>query len=62
MKIYLANIIPKFKGFSQKLEKLSTLINYNWVVIDELQNSNPRDARGNEKDENPLDLIINSFN
>jgi hypothetical protein len=51
MKTYLANIIPKIKGVSQKLDNLTMLTNHHWVIIDELQNSNPRGARGNEKDD-----------
>jgi len=39
MKTYLADIIPKIKGFSQKLDNLTMLTNQHWVVIDELQNS-----------------------
>jgi hypothetical protein len=39
MKTYLADIIPKIKGFSQKLDNLTMLTNQHWVVMDELQNS-----------------------
>lgn len=39
MKTYLADIIPKIKRFSQKLDNLTMLTNQHWVVIDELHNS-----------------------
>lgn len=39
MKTYLADIIPKIKRFSQKLDNLTLLTNQHWVVIDELQNT-----------------------
>ncbi len=39
MKTYLADIIPKIKRYSEKLDNLTLLTNKHWVVIDELQNS-----------------------
>jgi hypothetical protein len=39
MKTYLADIIPKIKRYSEKLDNLTLLTNQHWVVIDELQNS-----------------------
>lgn len=39
MKTYLADIIPKIKRFSQKLDNLTLLTNQHWVVIDEIQNT-----------------------
>src|SRR5690554_7964206 len=39
MKTYFANIIPKIKRYSEKLDNLTLLTNQHWVVIDELQNS-----------------------
>jgi hypothetical protein len=39
MKTYLADIIPKIKKYSEKLDNLTLLTNQHWVVIDELQNS-----------------------
>lgn len=39
MKTYLANIIPKIKRYSEKLDNLTLLTNQHWVVIDELQSS-----------------------
>ena len=39
MKTYLADIIPKIKKYSQKLDNLTLLTNQHWVVIDELENS-----------------------
>jgi hypothetical protein len=39
MKTFLADIIPKLKGFSEKLDNLTLLTNQHWVVIDELHNS-----------------------
>lgn len=39
MKTYLADIIPKIKRFSKKLDDLTLLTNQHWVVIDELKNS-----------------------
>lgn len=39
MKTYFADIIPKIKRYSEKLDNLTLLTNKHWVVIDELQNS-----------------------
>ena len=39
MKTYLAEIIPKIKNYSKKLDNLTLLKNQNWVVINELKNS-----------------------
>lgn len=39
MKTYFADIIPKIKRYSEKLDNLTLLTNQHWVVIDELQNS-----------------------
>lgn len=39
MKTYFADIIPKIKRFSEKLDNITLLTNQHWVVIDELQNS-----------------------
>jgi hypothetical protein len=39
MKTYLADIIPKIKRYSEKLDNLTLLTNQHWVVIDELNNS-----------------------
>ena len=39
MKTYLADIIPKIKRFSEKLDNLTLLTNQHWVVLDELRNS-----------------------
>lgn len=39
MRTYLADIIPKLKRFSEKLDNLTLLTNQHWVVIDELKNS-----------------------
>lgn len=39
MRTYLADIIPKIKRFSEKLDNLTLLTNQHWVVIDELKNS-----------------------
>lgn len=39
MKTYLADIIPKIKQFSQKLDNLTLLTNQHWVVVDELRES-----------------------
>ncbi len=39
MKTYLADIIPKIKRYSEKLDNLTLLTNQHWVVIDELENS-----------------------
>jgi len=39
MKTYLADIIPKIKKYSEKLDNLTLLTNQHWVVIDELKNS-----------------------
>lgn len=39
MKTYLADIIPKIKRYSEKLDNLTLLTNQHWVVLDELRNS-----------------------
>ena len=39
MKTYLADIIPKLKRYSEKLDNLTLLTNQHWVVLDELKNS-----------------------
>ncbi len=39
MKTYLAEIIPKIKRFSKKIDDLSLLNNQHWVLIDEIENS-----------------------
>jgi len=39
MRTYLADIIPKIKRFSEKLDNLTLLTNQHWVVLDELKNS-----------------------
>lgn len=39
MRTYLADIIPKIKRYSEKLDNLTLLTNQHWVVIDELNNS-----------------------
>src|SRR5690625_3275508 len=39
MKTYLADIIPKIKRHSEKLDNLTLLTNQHWVVLDELKNS-----------------------
>lgn len=39
MRTYLADIIPKIKRYSEKLDNLTLLTNQHWVVIDELRNS-----------------------
>ncbi len=39
MKTYLADIIPKIKQYSEKLDNLTMLINQHWVVLNELENS-----------------------
>jgi len=39
MRTYIANIIPKIKQFSEKLDNLTLLTNQHWVVLDELKNS-----------------------
>lgn len=39
MKTYLADIIPKIKRYSEKLDNLTLLTNQQWVVLDELRNS-----------------------
>lgn len=39
MKTYIADIIPKIKKFSEKLDNITYLTNQHWVVIDELKNS-----------------------
>ena len=39
MRTYLADIIPKIKQFSEKLDNLTLLTNQHWVVLDELKNS-----------------------
>src|SRR5690625_7884921 len=39
MKTYLADIIPKRKRHSEKLDNLTLLTNQHWVVLDELKNS-----------------------
>lgn len=39
MRTYLADIIPKIKQFSEKLDNLTLLSNQHWVVIDELKTS-----------------------
>jgi hypothetical protein len=39
MKTYLAEIIPRIKRYSERLDNLTLLTNRHWVVINELQNS-----------------------
>lgn len=39
MKTFIADIIPKLKKFSHKLDNLTLLTNQHWVIIDELKNS-----------------------
>lgn len=37
MKTFIADIIPKIKQYSQKLDNLTLLTNQHWVVVDEIQ-------------------------
>lgn len=39
MKTFIADIIPKIRRYSQKLDNITLLTNQHWVVIDELRNS-----------------------
>lgn len=39
MRTYVADIIPKIKKYSQKLDDLTKLTNQHWVVLNELENS-----------------------
>ena len=39
MKTYLADIIPKIRRFSEKLDNITLLTNQHWVVIDEINNA-----------------------
>ena len=39
MKTFIADIIPKIKKFSEKLDNITYLTNQHWVVIDELKNT-----------------------
>ncbi len=39
MRTYVADIIPKIKRFSQRLDNLTMLTNLHWVVLDELTQS-----------------------
>jgi len=39
MKTYAADIIPKIRKYSQKLDNLTILTNQHWVVLNELENS-----------------------
>jgi hypothetical protein len=39
MKTFIADIIPKIRQYSQKLDNLTLLTNQHWVVVDELKDS-----------------------
>lgn len=39
MKTFIADIIPKIKQYSHKLDNLTMLTNQHWVVVDEMSNS-----------------------
>lgn len=39
MKTFIADIFPKLKNFSEKLDNLTLLMNQPWVVIDDINNN-----------------------